>query len=145
MRPTWQVLVIIYLLAVTLNYPWEILQSPLYTSVSHIGSVWVHCFISSLGDGLMILLLFGIGWIALGSRQWFIRPGLMGHVVLLTSGTLLAALVEWTAVQLIHRWAYVEAMPRIPLLDIGLVPVLQMILIPPLVFVLARRWVQERS
>jgi hypothetical protein len=145
MRPMWRLLVILYLLAVALNYPWELLQAPLFTPVSHIGKVWLHCFISSLGDGLMVLLLFALGWLSSRDRHWFIRPGLSGHAVLLTSGALLAMLVEWVAVHLIHRWAYAETMPRIPLLDIGFVPILQMILLPPIVFLLLRRWAKERG
>lgn len=137
MRPTWQVLLIVYLVAVTLNYPWELLQSPLFTPASHIGSVWLHCFISSLGDGLMVLLLFGFVWLALGCRDWFVRPGLNGYAVLLTAGAGLALIVEWVAVHQIHRWTYTEAMPRLPVLEVGIIPLFQMMLLPPLVFRIA--------
>ena len=37
------------------------------------------------------------------------------------------------------RWEYAEAMPRLPLLGTGLAPLLQWLLIPPLVIWLVRR------
>ena len=130
----WQVLVMVYSIAVALNYPWELAQSPLFTPASLIGNVWFHCFISSLGDGMMVLLLFGFVWLALRRCDWFIRPGLRGYGVLLVAGALLAVLIEWIAVHVIHRWTYTAAMPLVPGLAIGLVPVLQMVLLPPLIF-----------
>ena len=38
-----------------------------------------------------------------------------------------------------HRWQYTEAMPLIPILHIGLTPVLQLLLIPLAVLLLTSR------
>src|SRR5262245_36509341 len=40
--------------------------------------VWWHCFIASLGDGLLILGIFAAGWIALGRQTWIVHPGVLG-------------------------------------------------------------------
>jgi hypothetical protein len=49
-------------------------------------------------------------------------------------------MVEWYAVKVLHRWEYSLSMPVIPGLEIGFVPVLQMLVLPPLTFFLAARW-----
>lgn len=137
MRPAWQVLAIVFLSAVALNYPWELAQGRLFTAASHTTNVWLHCFIASLGDGLMILLLFGFGWIVLGGRDWFVRPGVRGCAIIVAAGAALAMAIEWTAVHVLQRWTYTESMPRVPGLEIGLVPVLQMMVLPTITFRIA--------
>ena len=130
----WQVLAMVYLLGVALNYGWELAQSGLFTEESNAGNVWAHCFVASLGDGIMVLLLFGIGWSASGRRNWFVHPALNCYAILALSGVVMAVAVEWAAVHMLERWSYAQAMPRVPGLEIGLVPVLQMVLLPPLIF-----------
>jgi hypothetical protein len=82
----------------------------------------------------MILALFWFGWFRLGRRHWFVRPGINGYALLITTGASLAMLLEWTAVHLLQRWTYAQGMPRIPGVDIGVVPVLQMMILPPIIF-----------
>jgi hypothetical protein len=49
-------------------------HSPLYEGMSDFSfSVW-HCFVASLGYGLLILLIFGAGWAALRRSDWFVNP-----------------------------------------------------------------------
>ena len=134
MRPTWQIVAAVYVFAVAVNYPWELAQSSLFTTASHGGNVWLDCFIASLGDGVMVLLLFGFGWLAVGHRHWFVHPGRGGYAMLLVAGAGIAVAVEWIAVHVLQRWTYSDAMPRLPALDVGLVPVLQMVLLPPFIF-----------
>ncbi len=74
---------------------------------------------------------------------------LMGKRIRRPSGTTLAAFVaiglivtialEYWATQIGGRWEYAEQMPRLPLLGTGLAPLLQWVLIPPLVVWLVRR------
>jgi len=40
----------------------------------------------------------------------------------------------------LQRWAYTARMPRVPGLDVGLVPVAQMLILPPLIFRLVAGW-----
>jgi hypothetical protein len=56
---------------------------------------------------------------------------------MLTAGLVLAMLVEWVAVHRLGRWAYAERMPMVPGLGIGLVPIAQMIILPPIIFRMA--------
>ena len=134
MRRLWQVLLTIFVVAVAVNYLWELAQSPLFVPGSHVGNVWLHCFVASLGDGLMVLLLYAIGWVAAGRSDWFARPTIRDYSVLVAAGAVLGLVVEWGAVHLLQRWTYTDAMPRLPGIEIGVVPIIQMIVLPPIVF-----------
>jgi hypothetical protein len=47
--------------------------------------------------------------------------------------------VEWWGLHLARRWQYSELMPIIPGTGIGAAPVLQMLVLPPVIFRLLRR------
>ena len=134
---TLQMLGIVYALAVVLNYPWELAQSGLFTPESNDGTVWLHCFVASLGDGVIVLLLYGLIRLASGRSEWFIRARPQDYAILAVTGVLMAIAVEWVAVHVLHRWIYAQAMPRLPGSEIGVAPVLQMLLLPPLIFRIA--------
>ena len=129
-------LAVMYALAVALNFAWELAQSPLYAVESYVGTGWLSCFVASLGDGLMVLLLFGVALLVTQDRLWYMRRRLRGYGTVVIAGAALAVAVEWIALHVLHTWAYAETMPRIPGTQIGLVPVLQMIVLPPLIIVI---------
>jgi len=127
--------ILTFSVAVVLNYLWELAQAPLYVGLEHYNAaVFWHCFVASLGDGLMVMIIFAVGWITLHRWDWFQWPGVAGYLVMLTAGLVLTVLVEWVAVHILARWEYADNMPTLPWLHIGLVPIAQMILVPPLVF-----------
>lgn len=67
-------------------------------------------------------------------------PGKWGALVMLGVGLVLGVTVEWVAVHVLQRWAYTAHMPRLPWLDVGLVPVVQMLVLPPLIFCIVAVW-----
>ncbi len=129
-----RVLGTLFLVAVAMNYPWELAQAPLYAGGNDFSAMWWHCFVASLGDGVLVLLIFAIGSLAWRRQNWFERPGARGYVLMLVSGLIIAIAVEWIAVHVLQRWAYLPVMPRVPGLDIGVVPIVQMLVLPPLIF-----------
>jgi hypothetical protein len=58
--------VTIFVVAVLINYPWELTQAPLYAGMESLRAMWWYCFVASLGDGLLVLGILVAGWIALG-------------------------------------------------------------------------------
>lgn len=134
-RARWRTLMSVYIVAVLVNYVWELAQAPLYVgSESYNAAVFWHCFVASLGDGVMVLLIVAVGGISFHRWDWFQRPRIAGYLVILTAGLVLAVLVEWVGVHVLGRWEYTEKMPTLPQLRIGVVPIAQMILLPPVVF-----------
>jgi hypothetical protein len=139
-RPLARTIALLFLTAVAVNFPWELAQAPLYEWAGKSSNAMRHCFVASLGDGLLVLVIFGAGWVALRRRDWFLNPGARGYLVMLITGLLIAVGIELIAVHASKRWMYTELMPRIPGLEIGMVPVIQMLILPPLIF-----WIVSRS
>ena len=134
MRQTLRTIAAVFILAVIVNYPWELAHSPLYEGMSDFSLALWHCFVASVGDGLLVLLIFGAGWVMLRRSDWFVNPGRRGYFVMMAAGLVIGVVVEWTAVHVMGRWAYAPRMPVIPLFDIGLTPVAQMLALPPVIF-----------
>jgi hypothetical protein len=125
----------VFVVAVVLNYGWELAQAPLYVGLQdYDAGVFWHCFVASLGDGVMVLLIVAAGWVTFQRPDWFLRPGVSGYLIMIISGLFLAILVEWVAVHILQRWEYTPMMPELPWLDIGIVPIAQMVLLPVATF-----------
>lgn len=137
-------LVAIFVVAVLFNYLWELAQAPLYEGMQRLRIVWWHCFVASLGDGLLVLLIFAAGWMVLHRQDWFVSPGVRGYAVMLATGLVMSVSIEWIAVYIVGRWAYTERMPLVPGLGVGLLPILQMLVLPPLIFWIAAAWDRVR-
>jgi hypothetical protein len=142
---SWRVLALIFVIAVIMNYVWELAQARLYVGLEYSPAMLWHCFVASLGDGVMVLLILSAGWLTLRRWDWFVRPGLLGFVVMTVAGFILAVLVEWVAVHILNRWQYTENMPRLPGVDIGLIPIVQMLILPPLIFRIATKAIPKTS
>jgi len=114
------------------NFAWEMAQAVLYEPM---GTFWLatwRCFIASLADAAMALALVGVGW-AVCRRA----GGGVGSTAVVALGIVLGAAIEWSGLDR-GQWAYNERMPLIYGTHIGLVPVLQMALLPLFVFHVTR-------
>jgi hypothetical protein len=105
----------------------------------------LHCFIASLGDGVLVWIIFVVGWIIFKRPDWFVYPRARHYSVMLGAGLGLGVVVEWVAVRVINRWAYTEQMPLIPGLAIGVIPVIQMVVLPPVIFFVVATWIKHRA
>src|SRR5439155_13754586 len=99
-----------------------------------------HCFVASLGDRILVWVIYACGCAVFRRADWFERPRPAQYALMLTIGGLIGVVVESVTVHVAHRWAYANAMPLIQALDIGVVPVLQMVVLPPLVFRMLAAW-----
>jgi len=127
-----------FAVAVVVNYPWEMAQSLLYAGMPPLTTLWWHCLVASLGDGALVLTIFGVVSLAVRRRDWFVhlRPG--GYAAMLVVGFAIAVGVELLALRT-GRWSYTPSMPVLPWPQVGVVPVIQMLLLPPLIFCIAGR------
>ena len=133
-------LALLFIASIAINFGWELAQAPLYEWPGASRNVWWHCFVAAFGDAFMVLLIFAAGWLAFGRFDWFLNPGARGYFVMLIAGLALAVGIELIAVHILERWTYAPSMPRIPGLEIGIVPVIQMLILPPFVFWIAARF-----
>ncbi|MEW6735938.1 MAG: hypothetical protein AB1489_31885 [Acidobacteriota bacterium] len=142
-KPLWRLILTLFLVSVFFSYPWELAQSPLYICSDTSTMMWWHCFLASLGDGTLILLIFFIGYAVFGKPDWFEAPGASGYTVMLVAGAMIGASVEWVAVSILELWAYNSRMPLVPGLKIGITPSAQMLILPPLIFHVATLWIDR--
>jgi hypothetical protein len=133
-------ILVIFIVAVALNYVWEVAQAPMYAGLEDWNSVWWHCFVAALGDGILVWLIFLVGWITFRRFDWYAPLNSRALALMLLAGLFIGFGIEWVAINLLGRWAYTVDMPLLPGLDVGLVPVLQMLLLPPAIFRIAARW-----
>lgn len=131
---------LIFIVAVALNYLWEVAQAPLYMGLEDWNSVWWRCFVAAFGDGILVWPIFVVGWLTFRRFDWYVQPNGQALAVMLVAGLAIGIGIEWMAVNMLGRWAYTVDMPLLPGLDVGLVPVLQMLLLPPLIFRIAAWW-----
>lgn len=136
----WWTVTAIFAIAVAFNYVWEVAQAPLYVGMADFRQMLWHCFAPSLGDGALVLLIFVTGWAALRRRDWFVRPGVRGYALMLIAGLAIAISIELVAVYVLGRWEYTSRMPVLPGLGVGLSPVVQMLVLPPIIFRVAASW-----
>jgi hypothetical protein len=118
-----------------LNLVWEMLQIPFFrgmTEARHWDAVLL-CTQATLGDVGIALVAFWIVACLGGGRTWPLRPS-AGQIAGFTALGMIATMAfELLATKMWDLWSYSEAMPVIPFLEVGLVPLLQWTVLPPLV------------
>lgn len=127
--------------AFLLNLTWEFAQVPLFAgmpSAEHWHAVLV-CARATLGDVVIALVGFWTVAASTRARTWVLRPTTAHVTGFVAVGLLITVVMEWLATRVLGRWTYAEAMPVIPLLEVGLAPLLQWIVLPPIVVWFVRR------
>ncbi len=126
-----------------LSLAWEIAQLPLYTlweeaTPAYIAFAVAHCTIGDILIGMVTLALSLVLMRSGSPEQW---P--RARIAVLTAITAVAytALSEWINTVALRSWEYSSLMPRVRLgeIELGLSPLAQWLLIPPLALWLAFR------
>lgn len=127
-------------LALPLELLWEVAQFPLYT-VWHEGD-WpyilyglAHC---TLGDLLILLVIFWVVSLLNRDRRWHLNAVVANGFLFTVLGAVYTVYSEIMNVRIKGTWDYTELMPVIPVVDIGAMPFLQWVLIPPVLLWLMR-------
>ena len=130
----------VFAVAVAVNYPWEVAESPLYRGMRPLSRMWLHCLLPSVGDGVLVLGVVGSGWLAFGTPRWYERLSVSRLALSVIAGSAIGIAVELVAVHLLGRWSYEARMPLLPGLGVGAIPVAQMAVLPSIVFRIAALW-----
>lgn len=121
------------------NWPWEFLQVPLYAGWSdsaHWESTLI-CTRATFGDAFIMLVAFAVISAFSGGSQWITDGRMAPRVAWVVVAFLLSMAFEGASIYLLGRWDYSSSMPQF--LGLGLSPVVQWIVLPPLTLWLARR------
>ena len=125
------------LLVITLPlyFLWEMLQAPAFTGMP---AGWLEatvvCGVATLGDGVIVLGLFGFGWLMFRDFRWFMPVRFHRYVIIVLAGVAVQVVVEWIMVYGLGRWGYAQGHLVVPSLGVGLLPVLQAIMLLPVIF-----------
>ena len=122
----WSFLVRLFVVAFLLNWVWEISQMSFYIeSGDSWGEKFLGCTLATVGDAVLTLLAYGIGALFTQNSRWGIGGGWKVYLTLAISGAGFAVIIEWIARAFGH-WSYNDRMPIIPLIEVGLLPFLQL-------------------
>ena len=72
----WRPAIDTFVPAVALNFGWEMAQAQLYEPMGTVWEATRRCFVASLGDGLMVLLVVAGGANGLSAIRWSVEPTL---------------------------------------------------------------------
>jgi hypothetical protein len=128
-------------LAFALNLTWEIAHVRLYTiwaAAAGTSVAWAvaHC---SLGDVVIALAMFVLAGVAMAGTDWPASRPWAGGAIVVIGALAFTAWSEWYNVYRVGRWSYASSMPLV--FGIGLSPLLQWLILPPLMIVVYRRLV----
>ncbi len=129
------------------NLVWESAHLPLYTlwTEGNFGDLVfavVHC---TGGDLLIAFLSLALAVILVGYAHWPIQRFAPVMALTVAFGLAYTVFSEWLNVVVQQSWAYSELMPVIPIIDAGLSPVAQWLVIPLVGLTWAQSNTQLRS
>ena len=123
-------------LAFLLNFAWEVIQMPLYKDASfNLGHI-AFCALASVADAIMVLLIYFCFALIYKKPLWVEVLTAPRIFILMLVGAVGAIVAEMRHVSA-GTWAYDNSMPILPVVDVGLSPVLQFMLLPALIYYLS--------
>jgi hypothetical protein len=131
-----------------LHYAWENAQCGPYFVHATLNPTQLDMVQATLGDVVMTWIAYAAVAVAVGRWDWPLgRWGWRHWGTLVGAGLAMSIAVERYALAT-ERWSYTANNPRIPFLDVSLLPVAQMVLLLPATFWIAAwlaRWLRGRS
>jgi len=124
-----------------LNLAWEVWQVPFFRGMTD-QPHWLGvkaCTQATFGDAGIALAAFWITALFTRTRSWITHPSRWAIAIFIGVGLVATVILEILATGILERWAYSDAMPRLPMLGTGLLPLLQWLALPPLVLWFVRR------
>ena len=121
--------VTLFFIAYFLNLVWENVQKPLFTGFEAFWKSGLTCYSAAFGDALIILGIYFLIALMRGKYYWFRIRTKDEIVLLLIFGFIVAVLFEKFALAT-GRWGYAASMPVVPFLNVGIIPILQMLILP---------------
>ncbi len=125
-----------------LNAIWEILQIHLYKGGVYTLLHILFCLLASAADAIMVMLIFFGFAIITKNGMWpqILKP--IHIIFLILIGGVGAVLAETRHLS-IGTWSYSDKMPIIPIVNVGLSPVLQFMILPLLIFTISLKIVKR--
>jgi len=130
-----------------LNLAWEFWQVPFFRGMAEVPH-WLGvkaCTQATFGDSVISLIAFWATALVARNRDWILQPRKSHIALFIIAGLTASVVMEGLSVGILGRWAYDHTMPRLPVFGIGLLPIMQWLVIPPVILWFARRHSGTRS
>ena len=126
-----------------LNATWEWTQSPFFIdATADLNTIiWyrIHC---TLGDTLILMIGFTLISFYHKGVQWIYHPKGKDYLILIIFGFIYTFISEYINVYVKHTWSYSQYMPLMPLIPIGIIPLVQWIILPPVIVFITTRQIR---
>ena len=127
-----------------LNSTWEWIQTPFFIDItSDLNTiVWyrIHC---TLGDTLIMLAGYALISLYHKDYKWIAHAHIKHFAVLTAMGVIYTSISEYVNVYIKHNWLYSSYMPLLPVIRIGLIPLVQWIILPPAIVLFTKRQIKN--
>lgn len=144
LRPMRTYFVALSVAAFLLNWLWEIAQMSAYAVPDRsLGSTALAHVLPSLGDVMITFAIYGIAALSAGRLDWGTTGGWNVYATGALLGGASATAYEWKALAA-GWWSYTDLMPVVPILGVGLWPMLQLTLLVPAALWCAAWWTGRR-
>jgi hypothetical protein len=123
-----------------LNFVWETLQTPFFVDINDkLNTIIWYRFHCTLGDVVITLGSFWLVAMITKSRSWFLNPTKNRLLLFVAFGVSYTIFSEIKNVSWNKLWGYSDLMPVIPYIEVGIIPLIQWIIVPPLLIFIVRR------
>lgn len=117
-------------IAFAVNLVWEMAQMPLYRDMPFDSlKAWLFCVRASVGDAVIIVGIWAGGRVLFGTTRWTTPVAALPLLLLVVVGAAIAIGIEHVSIAA-GRWEYSALMPVVPLIETGLSPLIQLIILP---------------
>ncbi len=137
-------IILVTILAFLLNLAWELIQGPLYEGYRYDVQHIAFCALASIADAVMVLLIYFALALIFKNPLWVQNLSVSRILLVMLIGGVGAILAEIRHLSA-GNWDYAESMPIIPFVEAGLSPVLQFMLLPPLIYYLSFRFLKSSN
>ena len=130
---TWHRAIRRYMIFIAIgNLIWEFLHLPLYTiwqeaTLFENAYAAIHC---TAGDLIIAICALMLSLLLFGNQDWPKTQFFRVLTFTVFFGVLYTVYSEWVNIEIRQSWAYSELMPVVPILETGLSPLAQWIVLP---------------
>lgn len=138
-------LFVLWLAAFGLNMIWELAQVFAFSSLDKASAfeIFILVTIASVADAFITLAAFLSVALLRRERHWWKSAGVSDFLIFAFVGMISAVLIETIALSR-GTWTYGDYMPIIPLLEIGLLPFVQLTILLPAALGIALWWCRRK-
>lgn len=121
------------IVAFILNWFWEMAQMRAFVEMATASwtTTLVPCTFAALGDVILTFLVYGVGALLTRRSTWGLQAQWRDFALAAIAGGTVATAYEWLT-QFTGRWTYTVEMPIVPVIGVGLWPLMQLTIITPI-------------